>query len=385
MKIHLSAEDSMHYHPMSVREVAKSAFPFAAIRGFVAVAVATFTLAACSEASPDNAQAASATKGSDPAIPQVLATIGTEEVTLDDVRARAGDRLDQLETQYLKSRSKTVEDALQEIMRERVIIAEANKTGKTIEDLVLAEAGGTYDPTDVEIESWYNENKARLGTRTLDEVRAQIGDLLRKKRRDDAADKLQNRLNAERKVAIKFQPYRLSFANEGAPTLGKAGAPVTLVEFSDFQCPFCRQFAPTLHQLDKNFGDKLQIVYRQYPIPSLHPNAFKAAEASLCAHDQGKFWALHDMMFGEQDRLSVTDLKEKAKRLGMDTAKFNTCLDTGKYTEQVQKDSQEAVRSGATGTPAVYVNGVEVPGGAVPYSTIAAAIERELARIPAKN
>jgi protein-disulfide isomerase len=375
----------MHYQPTSVREVGKSAFPFAEIRGFVAIAVAAVVLAACTKSSPDSAEAAPSTTSSDPAIPQVLATIGTEEVTLSDIRARVGDRLDQLETQYLKSRSKTVEDALQEIMRERVIIAEANKTGKTIEDLVLAEAGGTYDPTDVEIESWYNENKARLGTRTLDEVRGQIGDLLRKKRRDDAAEKLQSRLNAERKVAIKFQPFRLSFANEGSPTLGKPGAPVTLVEFSDFQCPFCKQFAPTLHQLDKNFGDKLQIVYRQYPIPSLHPNAFKAAEASLCAHDQGKFWAMHDMMFGEQDRLSVTDLKEKARRLGMDASKFNTCLDTGRYTEQVQRDAQEAVRSGATGTPAVYVNGVEVPGGAVPYATIAAAVERELARIPAKN
>jgi protein-disulfide isomerase len=160
---------------------------------------------------------------------------------------------------------------------------------------------------------------------------------------------------------------------------------VTLIEFSDFQCPFCRQFAPTIHQINKNYGDKIQIVYRQYPIPSLHPFAFKAAEASLCAHEQGKFWGLHDMMFAEQERLTVTDLKDKAGRLGMDKAKFTSCLDTGKYTEQVQRDMQEAVRAGATGTPAIYVNGVEVPGGAVPYNTIAAAIERELARVPKAN
>jgi protein-disulfide isomerase len=355
------------------------------LKSAVVVASALMALSACSKASPDKAQAATTSAGATADMPNVMATIGEEEVTLADVRARVGDKLDQIETQYQRARSKTVEDALQEILRERVIIAEANKTGKTLEDLVLAEAGGTYDPTDVEISSWYDENKARLGTRTLDEVRGQIGDLLRKKRRDEAAEKLQKRLNAERKVAIKFQPFRLSFANEGAPTLGKAGAPVQLVEFSDFQCPFCRQFAPTLHQIDKNYGDKVQVVYRQYPIPSLHPFAFKAAEASLCAHEQGKFWALHDMMFVEQERLSVMDLKEKAKRLGMDSNKFNSCLDTGKYTEQVQRDMQEAVRSGATGTPAVYVNGVEVPGGAVPYATIAAAIERELSRVSPKT
>jgi protein-disulfide isomerase len=356
-------------------------FLLIASRGLMASAI-TFTFAACSKAGPDAVQAAPSNNTADAGIPEVLATIGDEKITLADVQARTGDKLAQLESQYLRERSKTVETALQDILRERVILAEANKTGKTIEDLVLAEAGGTFDPTDVEIEAWYDENKARLGPRKIDEVRAQIADLLRKKRRDEAAEKLQNRLNQQRQVAIKFQPFRLAFDNGNAPTLGKKDAAVTFVEFSDFQCPFCRQFAPTIHQVEKDYGDRIQIVYRQYPIPSLHPFAFKAAEASLCAHEQGKFWALHDMMFAEQDRLTVMDLKEKAARLGMDKAKFSTCLDTGKYTEQVQKDMQEAVRSGATGTPAIYVNGVEVPGGAVPYSTVAAAIERELARVP---
>ena len=373
----------MHREGVKQTGLVPRAFFRIAARGIVAATV-VIAASGCSKATPDSAQAApSAAENKD--IPEVLATIGNEQVTLADVRARAGDQLDQLESQYLRSRSKTVEDALQAILRERVIVAEANKTGKTIEDLVLAEAGGTYDPTDVEIATWFNENKARLGNRTIDDVRAQIADLLRKKRRDEAAERLQNKLNSQRQVAIKFQPFRLAFENGNSPMLGKKGAPVTLIEFSDFQCPFCRQFAPTIHQIDKDYGDKIAIVYRQYPIPSLHPFAFKAAEASLCAHEQGKFWGLHDMMFAEQERLTVMDLKDKAGRLGMDKTKFSSCLDTGKYTEQVQRDMQEAVRAGATGTPAIYVNGVEVPGGAVPYSTIAAAIEKELARVPKGN
>ena len=349
----------------------------------VLVATVPALVTACSKAAPDSAQAAPTVIGTNAAIPEVLATIGNEQITLKDVRERAGDQLDQLESQYLQARSQTVEKTLQDILRERVIVAEANRTGKSVEDLVLAEAGGTYDPTDVEIEAWYKENQARLGTRTLDDVRSQIADLLRKKHQDEAAERLQNRLNEQRKVSIKFQPFRFEFTNGHSPTLGKEGAPVTVVEFSDFQCPFCKQFAPNIHQIEKNFGDKVHIVYRQYPIPSLHPFAFKAAEASLCANEQGKFWALHDMMFGEQDRLTVMDLKQKASRLGMDRKQFDSCLDTGKYTEQVQKDMAEGTRVGITGTPAIFVNGIPVPGGAVPYPTVAAAIERELSRATA--
>ncbi len=349
------------------------------------VTICALALAGCSKSGTEKAQAAPSAVAADEALPEVLATIGNERVTLEDVRSRVGDQLDQIESQYRRARSKTVENALQEILRERVIEGEAKKQGKTIEELVLAEAGGTYDPTDVEIEAWYKENQARLGGRTVDQIRSQIADLLRKQKRESAAEKLQNRLNLERKVTVTFKPYRLAFNNGDAPVLGKPGAPVTLVEFSDFQCPFCRQFAPNMRQIEKNFGDKVQLVYRQYPIPSLHPFAFKAAEASLCANEQGKFWELHDMMFGEQDKLTVMDLKEKARRLGMDQKKFDSCLDTGKYTERVQKDMQEGTRVGVTGTPAIFVNGVELPGGAVPYSTVAAAIEKELSRAPKTN
>jgi protein-disulfide isomerase len=335
--------------------------------------------AACTKG-PDAAQAAPSAIGSDPTIPDVLATVAGEPVTLADIRNRAGDQLDLIESQYRKQRSKIVQDALDVILRERVIDVEAKKQGKTVDDMILAEAGGSYDPTDIDIENWYKENQARLGNRSLEQLRSQIADLLRKQNREAAAEKLQDRLNKERQVVVKYEPFRIAFNNGNAPTLGKAGAPITLVEFSDFQCPFCRQFYPNLHEVAKNYGDKVQIVYRQFPIPSLHPFAIKAAEASLCARDQGKFWELHDMMFKEQETIAVSDLKQKAVRLGMNADQFNKCLDTGKYTEEVQNDMKEGSRAGITGTPAVFVNGIEIPGGAVPYSKIAAAIDLELAR-----
>jgi protein-disulfide isomerase len=143
--------------------------------------------------------------------------------------------------------------------------------------------------------------------------------------------------------------------------------------------------APIMRQVAQKYGDKVQIIYRQYPIPSIHPFAFKAAEASLCAQEQGKFWEMHDAMFQDQKKLAVSDLKETAGRLGMDSKKFNGCLDSGKYVEQIQNDSREAVRSGVTGTPAVFVNGVVVDGGSVPLEVVEGYIQRELARKNSKG
>jgi protein-disulfide isomerase len=354
-------------------------------RQFLILGLALLFGTSCSKGGPDTAQAAPSAIGNDPAIPEVLATVGGAPVTRADVRNLAGDQLDLIESQYRKQKSKIVQDALDAILRERVIDAEAKKQGKTVEALILAEAGGSYDPTDVDIETWYKENSDRLGNRSLDQLRSQIADLLRKQNREDAAVKLQDRLNKERKVVVNYEPFRIAFNNGKAPTLGKAGAPVQVVEFSDFQCPFCRRFYPSVHEVAKNYGDKVEVIYRQFPIPSLHPNAIKAAEASLCARDQGKFWELHDMMFAEQETITVSDLKQKAVRLGMNGSEFNKCLDTGKYTEEVQNDMKEGTRAGITGTPAVFVNGIEVPGGAVPYGKIAAAIDLELAKAGKTN
>jgi protein-disulfide isomerase len=341
-------------------------------------------LSSCSKG-PDKAQAAPTAASSGAEFPDVLATIGNERITMADVRAKSGDDLERIETQYHQMRSRIVHDALDALLREKVVEAEAKKQGKTVEQLVAAEVKGGLEPSEIEISTWYNENQARTGGRSLDQIRTQITDFLRSEKKKTAEKQLEERLNKERKVVVNFQPYRLTFQNEGAPALGKEGAPVTLVEFSDFQCPFCNRFAPTLKQVEKNFGDKVHIVYRQYPIASLHPFAFKAAEASLCAHEQGKFWEMHDILFGEQSKLAVTDLKEKAHRIGLDQKKFDTCLDTGRYVEQVQKDMKEGTRVGVTGTPAVFINGAELKGGAVPYETVAEAIQQELARNPKTN
>jgi len=338
--------------------------------------------AGCGQGNPSAAQqvAGSAAPAAQDAVPDVLATIGDEQITMADIRERAGDDLDQIEIRYQLARNNLLQTTLNQILRDRVLVAEAQKQGISAQQLIEAEAGGTLEPSEVEIKAWYDSNTDRVGGRTLDQVRSQIADFLRNQRGEDAARKLEKRLNQERQVTVLLQPYRVPFDNSEAPKLGPDNAAVKVVEFSDFQCPFCGRFFGVLKQVEQNFGEQIQLIYRQYPLPSLHPNAQKAAEASLCAQEQGKFWELHDLMFQEQDKLTVRELKEKAGRLGMDQKEFDSCLDTGRYVERVQEDQKEGVRAGVTGTPALFLNGVPLAGGAVTYEVAAAAIQDEIDR-----
>ena len=347
----------------------------------LAVALPALGSAACTGTDGSAAQVGSpVTVQPSDDVPAVLATVGDEQITMAAIREKVGDQLDALQTNYERTRRELIQRTLDGILQDKVLSAEAQKQGKTVDDLVLAEAGGSFEPTDVEITTWFQENQDRLGGRPLDQLKPQIADYLRKQSQAEAAGRLQDRLNAERGVKINLQPYRLKFDNENSPVLGNDDAPVTLVEFSDFQCPFCGRFFSTLKRVEQQFGDTVRIVYRQYPIPSLHPNAQKAAEASLCANEQGKFWQMHDLMFQDQSNLLIKDLKDKASSLGLDRQRFDACLESGRYVEQIQKDQAEGSRVGVTGTPAIFVNGVPLPGGAVPYDVIEKAIRDELRR-----
>jgi protein-disulfide isomerase len=344
------------------------------------------TLGGCREtaAAPKASAASAGVAPSD--LPEVLATVGDSKVTLADVRVKAGEDLDKLETQYQLMRSKIVGSVLDSLIRERTLGAEAKKRGKTVDDLVTAEGGSAgFAPTDIEVTTWYDKNPDRVGGRPLKEVQSQIVAYLTNVKRHEAEVKLEERLKSENKVVVNYKPFRLQFVNDGAPVAGKKDAPVELVEFSDFQCPFCQRMAPTINEIKQKYPDQVRIVYRQFPLTNIHPFAFKAAEASLCANEQGKFWELHDVMFKDQKKLAVSDLKETAKGLGLDEKKFNSCLDSGRYVEQVQNDSKEAQKIGVTGTPALFVNGVMIDGGAVPFTVVEAAIQKELTRTTANR
>lgn len=164
------------------------------------------------------------------------------------------------------------------------------------------------------------------------------------------------------------------------PVLGDKDAPITIVEFSDFQCPFCARFrTDTFDQIKTQYIDtgKVKFVYRDFPLTSIHPMAQKSAEASECADDQGKFWGYHDKIFGNQALLSINSLKQWAADLGLDSNKFNKCLDSGEKASEVANDLQDSASAGARGTP-YFIIGDQPLSGAQPFSAFQAAIESQL-------
>ena len=164
-----------------------------------------------------------------------------------------------------------------------------------------------------------------------------------------------------------------SSANQGHPQRGPNGAAVTIVEFSDFQCPYCRQAEPTLKQVRNKYGDRVRIIYMDFPL-GFHPQAMGAALAARCADEQGRFWAYHDALFAGQSGFSTPALKDLAARLNLDTASFDSCLDQRKYESTVLSDKAEGKNANVTGTPTFVVNGTAFVG-AQPLSTFESAID----------
>ena len=162
------------------------------------------------------------------------------------------------------------------------------------------------------------------------------------------------------------------------PALGPEDAPVTIIEFCDFQCPFSKRHSDeTLPLILSTYGDQVRYVLRDFPPTTIHTQAQKAAEAAQCAFEQGKFWEYHDMLFQNQDALEVANLKAYAMALGLDESAFNLCLDSGKYAEEVQKDFEDGQSYGVYGSPTFFINGRKVVG-ALPFATFQSVIEEEL-------
>jgi len=153
----------------------------------------------------------------------------------------------------------------------------------------------------------------------------------------------------------------LNLATLDDPYKGSRQAKVVIVEFSDFECPYCFQEFSIVRQVIETYGDKINFIFRDFPIPN-HPHAQKAAEAGECAHEQDKFWQMHDMMFINRDNLDIKSLKIYAQQIGLDVSKFSQCLDSGRYQKEVELDMADGITAGVTGTPTFFINGQIVEG-----------------------
>jgi protein-disulfide isomerase len=229
------------------------------------------------------------------------------------------------------------------------------------------------------VAAFWTANGARMAM-PREEALPQIREYLLDQARDLVFRQFLETLKKTYNVELYFDPVRTEVAVDGFPVRGGSGAstPVTIVEFSDFECPFCGRTYPVLKKIEERYKEKVRLVYRQFPLQN-HPFAQKAAEASLCANDQQRFWEMHDSMFADQENLDVPSLKKRAADLKLNSAAFDTCLDSGKYVAAIRKDIQEGARAGVTGTPALFVNG-RYFSGAMTYEELARVIDDELRR-----
>ena len=161
------------------------------------------------------------------------------------------------------------------------------------------------------------------------------------------------------------------------PHIGSDNPVVTIVEFSDFECPFCGEAFPIIRKLVSAYGDSVQLIYRDFPLADIHPNARTAAIAGYCADTQGKFWQLHDLMFQHQDDLSLSAITVLARQIGIDVTRFYACIASQQATEEVDRDIADGIAAGVQGTPTWFINGMRV-AGVIPENVFRQMIEESI-------
>ncbi len=268
---------------------------------------------------------------------------------------------------------------LEELIARNVLNREAAARGTTVSALMKAEVDDKATPTEAEVSAYYEANKTRYAGVAEAEARKQVETSLRPQARGARQAAFLRELRQKYGVKVLMEPLRMSIDTAGAPIRGKVDAPVTIVEFSDFQCPFCARARPTVNRVREVYGDKVRILFRHFPLQN-HPQANKAAEAAACAEEQGKFWEMHDRLFQSQAKLQVPDLKQHATDLGLKGEAFAACLDSGRHGGDWQRGLADGSSYGVTGTPAFFINGRPLIG-ARPFEDFAFVIDDELERM----
>jgi protein-disulfide isomerase len=256
---------------------------------------------------------------------------------------------------------------------------EAKARGKTTDQLEKEEIEAKITaPGDAEVQKLYDENKEQLQGQSLEQVKPRIVEFLKEQQEAKRRTAFIDELKAKHKATVALKAPVVDVATAGRPEKGGgAKAPVTIITFSDYQCPFCKRGEAVVDQVVKAYGDKIRVVFRDYPLP-MHPQARLAAEAASCAHAQGKFWEYHDTLFANQSALGEDKLKEYADKVGLDRAKFDTCLAEKPFSAAIDKDMLDGAKAGVSGTPAFFVNG-RMLSGAQPFEKFKEVIDAELA------
>ena len=345
----------------------------------LALAMATVGGSGCANAQTAQSAQPVTVAAADPS--QVVATVGDKTFTLKDVEAKwqeddpaARASVTQLLYQHRRQ-------SIDQLIGDYFVEEAARKAGAPKDTFLEAELTKRRGAvTDAEIQRVYAENKQRVGAQTVEQLRGSITQFIQRNRDAQNHAILVDELRkAGPAVKVSLDPPRYDVAIVAHdPSRGPVDAPITIVEFSEYQCPFCGRVTPTLKALEQKYAGKLRIVFKDFPL-SNHAQAPKAAEAAHCAGDQGKYWNLHDRMFANQQQLQIADLKKYATEVGLDQARFDQCLDAGTHAAIVQADVDLGTGMGVQSTPTLYING-RIVTGAQPAAVFEAIIDEELAR-----
>jgi len=288
---------------------------------------------------------------------KVVATIGSHKITEGEVDEEIKPQLASWRNQLYQYRR----DAINKLADAYIIDQAAKKAHMTPDEFMKKQlAGKSATVTEKDAKAFYDQHKDRI-QQPYDQIKAPLIAALQRRNDQEARQQVIARLREENHLKVMIEPPRLQVATDGYPSLGPKNAPVTVIEFADFQCPYCKRSEDTIKELRQEYGDKMRLVFIDFPL-SFHQYAFGAAEASHCAGEQGKFWEYHDELFKDQTRLDTKDLKAAAAKLKLDTKKFDACLDQHKYADAVRKAQGQGAAAGVDGTPGFFINGRPLTG-----------------------
>jgi protein-disulfide isomerase len=307
----------------------------------------------------------------------VLATVDGHAITASDFEERLKPFVYKLEHEIYEGEMRALDLKVNELL----LNAEAKRLNKTPEEIYKAEVEGkAHEPTDAEVTKFYEDNKARIPAgRDLNSLRGDIVELLKTQQLSRLESELAQRLRAGAKVQVFLkepEPPVQVISVDDDPARGEASAPVTIVEFTDFQCPSCAAMHPIIDETLKSYGNRVRLVVRDFPL-SIHAQARKAAEAADAANAQGKFFEYIAVLFKNQSALDPESLKKYANDLGLDRLRFDAALNSGQYATEVSKDVADGEAYGVDATPTIFINGVRLRN--MTAEGLRAAIDKALA------
>jgi len=312
---------------------------------------------------------------------EVVATVGDRTIRMRDLEQHWRDRDPSAFTRMRQEIYDANRNILNDLIGDYLIQNEAKKRSVTVDQLLAQELPKrTPAITDERIKTLYDQSQERTQGLSMEDLKPAIVAYLQRQAPAEARQRyIQELRKAASNVNVQLEPPRLAISVQPTdPASGPATARVEIVEFSDFQCPFCKRVVPVLKQLTAKYPTQVKLVWKDFPLPN-HPDAKPAAEAAQCARDQGKFWEYHDKLFDSQSEMTPENLKQWAGQMGMDAAKFNACFENATHRQLVQADMEEGRRDGVSSTPTVFINGRALIG-ALPIEAYEEVIQEELAK-----